>query len=81
MNKLSHQKDNDDKRSDEPSSMRSYARYSGVVVQMTLIILAAVWGGRRLDEVAGNEKPVFTALLSLIGVVGAIYITIKDLIK
>lgn len=63
------------------SSMRTYARYSGMAVQMAVIILISVWGGVKLDELTGTEKPVFTAILSLVGVSAAIYTSIKDLLK
>jgi len=52
-----------------------------MAVQMAVIILVSVWGGMKIDELANMEKPVFTALLSLAGVVAAIYTSIKDLIK
>jgi len=66
----------------EPASpLKTYTRYSGIAVQMIAIILVSVWGGRKLDELAGTEVPVFTAILSLLGVVAAIYTSIKDLIR
>lgn len=45
------------------------------------IILVTTWGGRKLDELAGNKTPVFTIILSLLGVFAAIYVVIKDFIK
>jgi len=48
---------------------------------MLAVILITTWGGRKLDQVTGNETPVFTIILSLFGVFAAIYIVIKDLIK
>ncbi|MFO7574832.1 MAG: AtpZ/AtpI family protein [Bacteroidales bacterium] len=68
-----------DKEPETP--FKSYAKYSGIAVQMIVIILVSVWGGRKLDEIAGTEIPVFTAILSLVGVVAAIYTSIKDLIR
>jgi F0F1-type ATP synthase assembly protein I len=66
----------------EPESpVKTYTRYSGIAVQMIVIILVSVWGGRKLDELAGTEVPVFTAVLSLLGVAAAIYTSIKDLIR
>ncbi|MDX2430819.1 MAG: AtpZ/AtpI family protein [Bacteroides sp.] len=60
--------------------MSSFTRYSGVGIQMVLIILIFYWGGSKLDERAANEKPVFTAILSLLGVFAALYVTLKDFI-
>jgi len=48
---------------------------------MGVIILITTWGGIKLDKVTGNEKPVFTIILSLLGVFTAIWIAIKDFIK
>jgi hypothetical protein len=45
------------------------------------IILVTVWGGRKLDTLTGWETPVFTIVLSLLGVFAAIYTAVKDFIK
>jgi hypothetical protein len=49
--------------------------------QMIAIILAMTWGGMKLDKLSGFERPVFTIILSLLGVFAAIYIALKDFIK
>ncbi len=61
--------------------IRDFARYSGLAFQMAGIILVAVWGGTKLDKLAGFENPVFTIILSLLGVFAAIYTAVKDFIK
>ncbi len=58
-----------------------FSRYSGIVFQMIAIILITTWGGRQLDKLAGTEKPLFTIILSLLGVFAAIYTAVKDFIK
>lgn len=63
------------------SPLKTYTRYSGIAVQMVVIILIAVWGGRKLDELSGTESPIFTALLAVLGVIAAIYTSVKDLIR
>ena len=60
--------------------MKSFARYSGMGFQMVIIILLFYWAGSKLDERAGNEKPVYTAILSLLGVFAGLYIVLKDFI-
>jgi F0F1-type ATP synthase assembly protein I len=65
----------------EENPLKTYSRYSGIAVQMVVIMLISVWGGMKLDELAGTETPVFTIVLSLLGVAAAIYTSIKDLIK
>ena len=63
------------------NNLDSYAKYSGLAFQMGAIIAVTVWGGVKLDELAENESPVFTIILSLLGVFAAIYTAIKDFIK
>ena len=60
--------------------MKSFARYSGIGFQMVIIILLFYWAGSKLDERAANEKPVYTAILTLLGVFAGLYIIIKDFI-
>jgi len=45
------------------------------------IILITTWGGIKLDKLTGTTKPVFTIILSLLGVFAAIYTAVKDFIK
>jgi len=48
--------------------------------QMIAIILLFYWAGSKLDERSGNEKPVYTAILTLLGVFAGLYIVLKDFI-
>jgi F0F1-type ATP synthase assembly protein I len=59
----------------------NFTRYSGMAFQMIGIILITTWGGMKLDKITGFEKPVFTIILSLLGVFAAIWVAIKDFIK
>ena len=59
----------------------NYARYTGLGIQMVIIILITVWGGIKLDELFLLKTPVFTIVLSLLGVAAAIYTAIKDFIR
>jgi F0F1-type ATP synthase assembly protein I len=61
--------------------VNNYARYTGLAFQMLGIILVTVWGGTKLDKLTGWHTPVFTIVLSLLGVFAAIYVAIKDFIK
>jgi hypothetical protein len=49
--------------------------------QMIGIILATTWGGIKLDTLTGLKTPVFTIILSLLGVFAAIWVAVKDFIK
>ena len=61
--------------------INDYAKYSGMAFQMIGIILVTTWGGIKLDKLAAFETPVFTVILSLLGVFAAIYFAVKDFIK
>ncbi len=61
--------------------LQEYGRYSGIAFQMVGIILITVWGGVKLDKLTGWHTPVFTIVLSLLGVCAAIYTAIKEFIK
>jgi len=61
--------------------IRDFARYSGMAFQMIGIILVTTWGGIKLDKLMDFDKPVFTIILSLLGVFAAIYTVVKDFIK
>ena len=61
--------------------LSSYVKYSGIAFQMIAIILIGVFGGMKIDKWLNTDKPVFTALLSVLAVILAIYYSIKDLIR
>jgi hypothetical protein len=47
---------------------------------MVIIILIFYWAGSRLDERSGHEKPVYTAILTVLGVFTGLYIVLKEFI-
>jgi len=63
------------------SQLPNYARYSGIAVQMGVVIFAGVWGGHQLDKQLHCAYPLFTLLFSLVSVPLAIYFAVKDFIK
>jgi ATP synthase protein I len=65
----------------ENNGLSNYAKYTGLGVQMIAIILISVWGGTKLDKLLNLETPIFTIILSLLGVFAAIYTAVKDFIK
>jgi F0F1-type ATP synthase assembly protein I len=58
-----------------------FFKYSSLAIQMGVIIGLFTWGGKKLDEHYYNTTPVFTIVLSLLGISAAMYLVIKDLIK
>ena len=63
------------------SEMNSWARYTGIAVQMLVIIVVMTYAGVKLDGRRASDIPVFTIILSLLGVFAGIYTAIKDFIK
>jgi F0F1-type ATP synthase assembly protein I len=52
-----------------------------MATQMGITIFLGVWGGMKLDKIFPQRVPIFTLILSLAGVVIAIYMVIKDVLK
>lgn len=65
----------------KPSRNRSawgkYAYYSGAAFQMLAIIGVFTYIGHRIDQSRQTDKPVFTAILALVGVCISIYTVIR----
>lgn len=59
------------------SSLGKYAYYSGAAFQMLAIIGVFTYAGYRIDDARQSEKPIFTAILALIGVCISIYTVIR----
>lgn len=58
-----------------------FIKYSNLGIQMAVIIGLSAWGGNKLDVHYKNEPPIFTIVLSLLGIAAALYIVLKGLIK
>lgn len=63
------------------NQLSRYAYYSGLGFQMIAIIGVFTFIGYKIDEWQGNEKPIFTAILSLIGVCSSLYTVIRSVNK
>jgi F0F1-type ATP synthase assembly protein I len=59
------------------SSVNAYVKYSGMGIQMALIILGLSFLGVKLDDYL-KTKPVFTVILSLAAVILAMYVFIRQ---
>ncbi|MCB0636274.1 MAG: AtpZ/AtpI family protein [Lewinella sp.] len=58
---------------------QNYMKYSGMAIQMGIIILIGVFGGKKLDAYLETD-PIFTVILALISIFAALYVTLKDLL-
>ncbi len=69
----------DEDLKEEKQALNSYAKYTGVGFQMMAIIGICAFIGYKLDEYYHHETQWITALGGVIGVVAAIYQTIRQL--
>jgi len=81
--KLSQKQKNQKKvpKNQENKGLQNFGKYSGLAFQMIAIIGLTTWGGVKLDKVLGLSTPVFTIILSLLGVFAGIYVAIKGFIR
>lgn len=56
----------------------AYSHYLIMSFKMGAVIAGGVFGGRYLDGLAGLSFPLMTILLSLLGVVMAIVVLVRD---
>lgn len=61
------------------AAINAYMKYSGMGIQMALIITVLSYAGLLLDNYL-NTNPVFTAILSLASVLLAMYVFIKGVL-
>ncbi len=63
----------------EPKKKPNYwLSLTGIAVQMGVIIYLGAWAGQWLDEKYQNEKNTYTIFLTLLAVVIAMYLVIKQ---
>lgn len=60
---------------------KSYAQYSGLAIQMVVILLVFVYGGKWLDAHFESPKPYYTTGLALVGITLALYVPLRNLLK
>lgn len=64
------------KSPEQDSALHRYAYYSNLGFEMAALIAAGVFGGIKLDKLAGTS-PLLTVVLSLAGVALSMYLLIK----
>lgn len=62
-------------------SLNNYIKYSGMGFQMLATIGVFAFIGYKIDEKRHTSEPIFTAILSLVGVVASMYQIIRGLKK
>ena len=56
-------------------------KYASMGTQLFTIMAVFTFGGYYLDRYLGNSIPVFTVVLSLVGIAAAFYLTLKELLR
>lgn len=65
--------------SNPKKSLAKYAQLTGIAFQMMAVIFVFVWLGRWGDIHYGFEKKYLTALGSLVGLAGSLYLVLNQL--
>ena len=58
-----------------------YAKYSALAIQMGVIIVAGAFGGKEIDKHVSWEFPVFTMVLTILGVAVAVLYGMRELFR
>lgn len=61
--------------------LNTYVKFSGMAFQMMAIIGVMVFVGVKLDSKFPNQYSAYTVVFSLLGVIGAMYQIIKQVIN
>jgi len=69
------------KNKKKDNSIKFYAKYSTLGFQMIAIILIGAFGGKALDSWLNWDFPVFTLVLTLLCVTGAVIYGMRELFK
>ena len=70
------------KKSPKPSSnINTYLKFSGIGLQMAILIVFAAYGGKWLDQKMNLEHPIFTVVLILLAIFASLYQIIREVIK
>ena len=63
----------------KPPSSNSYLKYSGMAVQLLVLLGIAAWLGQKMDKWLSTPNPYFTILLILLFTGGFFYRLVIDL--
>ncbi len=63
----------------KPSSSNSYLKYSGLALQMFVLLGVGAWLGQRVDKWLHTSSPYFTILFILVFATAFFYRLIKEL--
>ena len=61
--------------------LKFYAKYSSLAIQMGVIIVAGAFGGKELDKLIAWKFPVFTLILTILGVIISVLYGMRELFR
>ncbi|WP_121246411.1 AtpZ/AtpI family protein [Mucilaginibacter phyllosphaerae] len=67
-----------DEPKQEVKTVNAYAKYTGLAVQMLVVIGIFAFAGYKIDEVTRHQTKWVTAALSLVGVFVSLYLVIRS---
>lgn len=73
--------DHNNKSEKKGKQYSSYAKYSGMAIQMFAIIGIGAFIGVQLDEKFSNNHNLYTIILSLAAVIGSMVLVIRQIIS
>ncbi|NRA50428.1 MAG: AtpZ/AtpI family protein [Phaeodactylibacter sp.] len=74
-------KDKETKPGSRPrKQVDAYLKYSGMAIQMGIVILIGTFAGQKLDAYFQSERPYLTVLLALLSIFAALYLSLKDIL-
>ena len=71
----------DPKEQQNTKEATNFAKYTGIAFQMLATIGVFAFIGHKIDEGRKSEKPIFTALLGLLGVIVSLFQVVRSLNK
>ena len=71
----------DSKDPSKTKNPHAYLKYSGMVMQLFVLLFLAAYLGQKIDAKMGNETPYATAALILFGVIAYLFRVYFDLTK
>jgi F0F1-type ATP synthase assembly protein I len=69
------------KQKNGDNQLKFYAKYSSLGLQMIVMIVAGAFGGKALDDWLQTSFPVFTLILTVGSVIGAMLYAMRGLSK
>lgn len=61
--------------------LNTYARFSGIAIQMGVTIAGGVWTGSWLDQRYEVYPQLFTIIFSLVSVFAALFLVIREVMR